>query len=71
LEHRFGLVTSGPIYADCLVGSILNWLVAAGRRQAFAEMIDEEYRNHMLLDNLPIAMSVFHESGAALHFSYC
>jgi len=29
---------------------------------AFAEMIDEEYRNHMLLDNLPIAMSVFHES---------
>ena len=27
-------------------------------------MIEEDYRNHMLLDNLPIAMSVFHENGA-------
>lgn len=30
--------------------------------QAFALMIEEEYRSHFLLDNLPIAMSVFHES---------
>jgi hypothetical protein len=42
----------------------LSLLSAIVRRQAFVEMIDEEYRNHMLLDNLPIAMSVFHESGA-------
>jgi len=30
--------------------------------QAFALMIEEEYRSHFLLDNLPIAMSVFHEN---------
>jgi hypothetical protein len=25
-------------------------------------MIEEEYRSHFLVDNLPVAMSVFHES---------
>eukprot|EP00961_Rhodomonas_salina_P244165 3299171-Rhodomonas_salina.1 len=31
--------------------------------QAFSLMIEEDYRAHFLLDNLPVAMSVFHESG--------
>eukprot|EP00283_Hemiselmis_rufescens_P010215 CAMPEP_0173435292 /NCGR_PEP_ID=MMETSP1357-20121228/14667_1 /TAXON_ID=77926 /ORGANISM="Hemiselmis rufescens, Strain PCC563" /LENGTH=663 /DNA_ID=CAMNT_0014400257 /DNA_START=19 /DNA_END=2010 /DNA_ORIENTATION=- len=30
--------------------------------QAFVLMIEEEYRSHFLLDNLPTAMSVFHET---------
>jgi hypothetical protein len=31
-------------------------------------MIEEEYRSHFLLDNLPIAMSVFHETGTRTIF---
>jgi transmembrane 9 superfamily protein 2/4 len=30
--------------------------------QEFALMIEEEYRSHFLVDNLPVAMSVFHET---------
>eukprot|EP00286_Rhodomonas_abbreviata_P012809 CAMPEP_0181327422 /NCGR_PEP_ID=MMETSP1101-20121128/22094_1 /TAXON_ID=46948 /ORGANISM="Rhodomonas abbreviata, Strain Caron Lab Isolate" /LENGTH=686 /DNA_ID=CAMNT_0023436083 /DNA_START=12 /DNA_END=2072 /DNA_ORIENTATION=+ len=30
--------------------------------EAYALMIEEDYRAHFLLDNLPIAMSVFHEN---------
>ncbi|KAJ1495525.1 hypothetical protein T484DRAFT_1651283 [Baffinella frigidus] len=30
--------------------------------QAFALMIEEEYRAHFLLDNLPIAMAIYHEN---------
>eukprot|EP00960_Hanusia_phi_P072499 767803-Hanusia_phi.AAC.1 len=37
--------------------------VTAGDMQEFALMIEEEYRAHFLLDNLPVAMTVFHENG--------
>mmetsp|Transcript_99023 Transcript_99023/g.144844 ORF Transcript_99023/g.144844 Transcript_99023/m.144844 type:complete len:666 (+) Transcript_99023:55-2052(+) len=30
--------------------------------QEFSLMIEEEYRSHFLVDNLPVAMSVFHET---------
>ena len=36
--------------------------------QEFALMIEEEYRAHFLLDNLPVAMTVFHENGPKLSF---
>ncbi|EKX53685.1 hypothetical protein GUITHDRAFT_156950 [Guillardia theta CCMP2712] len=36
--------------------------------QEFALMIEEEYRAHFLLDNLPVAMTVFHENGPELTY---
>ncbi len=38
--------------------------------QEFALMIEEEYRSHFLVDNLPVAMSVFHETDDGA-YSWC
>ena len=34
-------------------------------------MIEEEYRSHFLVDNLPVAMSVFHETDEGIHPRMC
>jgi hypothetical protein len=50
-----------------VLNSLLQFRILIGHAlQSFVNMIEEDYRNHMLLDNLPIAMSVFHENGDGL-----